>query len=159
MFESIDAVIVTAGTALLTALLTAVVTWQIAAKRFVVENIDRERTKWRDEVRGIATCVHDAMIGGDTKELDRLRDKLRTRLNPYHYCAKGREDGKIIKSVSLPPGVEPLKQAEEFSYRIALLLKHDWQRAKHNVKLCSCKCCEPPRVSYCEWLRRQPGAP
>ena len=117
------------------AIIIAVVTWKIAAKRFVIENIDKERTRWRKEVREIATCVHDAMIGEDKKELDRLRNKLRTRLNPYHYKVKGRDDGEIIKSMSLPSGIDPLERAEEFACRIALLLKHDWDRAKHNVEL------------------------
>ena len=143
MFESIGAVIV-----------TAFVTWQIAAKRFVVENIDRERTTWREEARKIATCVHEAMIKEDKDKLDRLRNELRTRLNPCYYEAKGRDDGEIIESVSLPSDVEPLERAEEFACRIALLLKHDWERAKHNAKLCSSHRTEPPRVSYRKWLRK-----
>ena len=145
MFESIGVVLV-----------TAFITWHIAAKRFVVENIDRERTKWREEVRGIAECVHDAMVNGDEDgtDLNRLRNKLRIRLNPYHYKEAGRDDGEIIESVLLPPDVDPLDQAEEFSYRIALLLKHDWDRAKHNVKLRSfLPWWGPRRVPYHEWLR------
>ena len=49
-----ELVLASALAGIVAALITTFVTWQIAAKRFVVENIDRERMKWRKEVREIA---------------------------------------------------------------------------------------------------------
>ena len=42
--------------------ITAFVTWLIAAKRIVIENVTQERAKWRKKVRARALLVHDAMI-------------------------------------------------------------------------------------------------
>ena len=112
---------------------TAFVTWLIAAKRTVIENITQERAKWRDKVRERALLVHDAIIERNAEKLDRHRSEFRALLNPFD-----RKDMGIIRCIALPqPGGE-LGQAEEFADRIARLLKHDWDRAKCEAKTFFC---------------------
>lgn len=115
--------------AIVAALITAFVTWLIATKRTIIENITHERAKWREKVRECAMFVHDAMINRSEKDLDRHRSAFRALLNPYDS-----EDMSIIQCIELPkPGGE-MKHAEEFAERIARLLKHDWERSKRETK-------------------------
>lgn len=138
--------------------ITTIVTWHIASRRLIIENIDRERTTWRKEVREIAARIYEAMTAKNknANKLNNLRNELRIRLNPYYHKKAGKDDCEIIESVCLPTDVDPLENAEEFSFRISLLLKHDWERSKHSAGLNSCKPCEPTRTSYREWLRSVP---
>ncbi len=136
--------------------ITAFITWHIASKRLRVENVTQERTKWREKVRWTALCIHDAMIGRDKKRLNRLRSELRARLNPYYEDEHGIEDMEILKCVTLPPDGKELEHAEAFACRIALLLKHDWERAKYEAETFPSCDCKPPRVSYRDWYRDLP---
>ncbi len=111
------------------ALISAFVTWLIAAKRTVIENITHERAKWREKVRERAMLVHDAMIKRSEEDLDRHRNEFRALLNPFD-C----EDMSIIRCIELPKNGGELVHAEEFAERIARLLKHDWERAKREAK-------------------------
>ena len=120
------------------ALITAFVTWLIAGKRIVIENITQERAKWRGKVRARALLVHDAMIKRNREDLDRHRNEFRALLNPFD-C----EDMGIVQCIELPQQGGELEQAEEFASRIARLLKHDWDRAKREAK-------------YFSFLRRKP---
>ena len=126
------------------ALIAASVTWQIAAKRIVIENITQERAKWREKVRKRALLVHDAMIKRNGEDLDRYRSEFRALLNPQD-C----EDMGIVRCIELPQQGGELEQAKGFSKRIALLLKHDWERAKHEAKTIHCRC-KPKREPYRE---------
>ena len=111
---------------------TAFVTWQIAAKRFRIENVTQERTIWREKIRQLAKRVHNAMVSKDRDtarmQLNRLKNELRVRLNPIDA-----HDVEIIQRVSLPDKGCELHQAEEFASRISSLLKHDWERAKREA--------------------------
>ena len=125
------------------ALITMFVTWRIAAKRIVIENITQERAKWREKVRARALLVHDAMIKRNGEYLDRYRSEFRALLNPQD-C----EDKGIIQCIELPPNGGELERAEEFAERIALLLKHDWERAKHEAKTIPFLRYKPKREPY-----------
>ena len=124
--------------------LTAFVTWLIAAKRVVIENITQERAKWRERVRARALLVHNAMIKRNREDLDRYRSEFRVLLNPQDCDDRG-----IIRCIKLPQEGGELEQAEEFAERISLLLKHDWDRAKRETKQFSFLRCKPKRKPYC----------
>lgn len=61
----------------------------------------------------------------DKESLDKLRVEFRAILNP-----EDEDDGAIISCISLPEDGKDFERAEEFAERIALLLKHDWERVK-----------------------------
>lgn len=106
--------------------ITALVTWSIAQRRIAVEHVTAERTKWRKEVRMLALQVHDSILQPDEVSLGRLRSEFATLLNPFH-----REDREILERITEDESRQgPEERANEFTRRISLLLKHDWDRAK-----------------------------
>lgn len=96
-----------------------------AQRKIGIENITQDRRSWREKVREKSLTIHDAMISRDKESLDKLRVEFRAILNP-----KDEDDGGIISCISLPEEGKELARAEEFAERIALLLKHDWERVK-----------------------------
>jgi len=115
-----------------------------------IENITQERAKWRAKVREKALEVHNAIVSREEEKLQQLKVEFSVILNPSDA-----EDILIIKSIKLPNPGEELKQSDEFSKRIALLLKHDWERVKLEAgsifcrlkflnKICKCILQPPP---------------
>lgn len=96
-----------------------------AQRKISIENITQDRRSWREKVRVKSLTVHDAIISRDKESLDKLRVEFRAILNP-----EDEDDGAIIRCISLPDEGKELERAEEFAERIALLLKHDWERVK-----------------------------
>jgi len=110
------------------AIVAAVVAAWTAQRKLSIENITQDRRGWREKVRANALLVHDALVSRDREKLDRLRTEFWTILNP-----KDEDDIAIISCVTLPDEGKELERAEEFAERIALLLKHDWERVKLEV--------------------------
>lgn len=96
-----------------------------AQRKIGIENITQDRRSWREKVRGKSLAVHDAIMSRDKKLLDKLRVEFRGILNP-----EDEDDVAIISCISLPEEGKELERAEECAERIALLLKHDWERVK-----------------------------
>lgn len=104
---------------------TALLTWYLAQRRIAIENVTQERAKWRANIRRTALDAHDAMVAGQPIKVERVRNELSTWLNPYEE-----EDWKLLACVGVggPRGRADI--GDEFALRVALLLKHDWERAK-----------------------------
>lgn len=96
-----------------------------AQRKISIENITQDRRFWRGQVREKSLIVHDAIISRNKESLDKLRVEFRAILNP-----SDEDDVAIISCISLPEEGNELECAEEFAERIALLLKHDWDRVK-----------------------------
>lgn len=105
---------------------TALVTWSIAQRRIVVEQVTAERKRWRNKIRAKASKVHNAILADSRKRTLRLRGEFRALLNPYDN-----DDKSILKCIEAGGSDEcRRRRAEEFEERISYLLKHDWDRAK-----------------------------
>ena len=115
-----------------------------------IENITQERAKWRNKVREKALEVHNAIVKKEEEKIRQLKVEFSVILNPSDV-----EDNLIIESIKIPATGDELKQSDEFSKRIAMLLKHDWERAKLEAgsifcrlkffnKICKCLLQEPP---------------
>lgn len=131
---------------IVSAAVTAVVTFSIAVHRIKIENITQERCKWREKMRELANAVHSAMQAADLKELARLRAALALRLNP-----DDEDDKKILEVFDEAKESSDFKDiSRRFSEHFALLLKHDWDRAKQEARFWCCGK-EPPRLSYADW--------
>ena len=112
-------------------LIGSLLTWSLGRKRILVENVTQERRHWRDKVRAMALEVHDAMVYGNDRKIERLRKEFRALLNP-HDC----EDTKLIDCIrSGCPQAERAQHTDEFALRVSYLLKHDWERAKSETDL------------------------
>jgi len=87
------------------------------------ENITKEQAKWRDKIRELALDVHKAAMQRNETLLRELRLSLSLNLNPVDA-----EDTAILNAIDRVSQLEQLdaKMLQEFSDRIALLLKHDW---------------------------------
>ena len=100
----------------------------LAERKIAIDNITKERAKWRDKVRELALEIHNSIAAGDISKLHELKNQFRLHLNP-----EDREDIAILKLIRINEE-DKEKQAERFSICVSYLLKHDWERAKLESK-------------------------
>lgn len=103
-------------------------------RKIQIENVTQERAKWREQIRVNAIKVHRVAskisLEGENPSLVELRMVFELLLNPHDP-----EDVAILKCIEeLDDSKEPARRLPEFSKRLALLLKHDWERAKREAK-------------------------
>lgn len=141
--EYIKIILTSSVVAALVAAFVAIFTTQL---KISIENITQERAKWRNKIREKALEVHNAIVGNNEVELGKLKVEFSVILNPSDP-----EDNLIIELIKTPVFGQELKQSDEFSKRIALLLKHDWERAKLESSSIFCQLRFLNRI--CKWLR------
>ncbi len=107
---------------------SAVLLWN-NARNIKVENITKERAKWRDNVRQKSLDIHKAAVSQNAVWLDELRLEFSLILNPADD-----KDRAILKTIGQLKSTPDETLLTEFADRIALLLKHDWERAKWEAK-------------------------
>ncbi len=110
------------------ALISGWVSLRNSARVIHAEYITGERAKWRDKVRCVALNIHEAALAEDSKRLAELLLELTLFLNP--------KDAMDLEIVNLVRNLQISQTAPraEFGQRIALLLKHDWDRAKREAQ-------------------------
>ena len=159
--------------AIIGAVIVAISTQAVTQRRIQMENVTKERAKWRDRIRRHTSEVHKVlMMSGDShfkrQKLYRLKNIFRVLLNPGD-C----EDRKILKLIdpdcecdpefaelrNLACGRSCKERAEQFGELISYLLKHDWERAKEEIKHPLFQWREPKRqkpdsISNCSLLKR-----
>jgi hypothetical protein len=113
------------GSGLLAGLVSALVTLRVSERRIVIENVTQERTKWREKIREIALKVHKSFSASEKEAMEILHTELTTSLNP-----EDDEDQDILRCLKDLIADSDSDRIGEFKHRIALLLKHDWERAK-----------------------------
>lgn len=113
------------GSGLLAGLVAALVTLRVSERRIVIENVTQERTKWREKIRRITLEIHKAFTSSEKEVMKFLHTELTTSLNP-----EDDEDRDILKCLKQLIADGSGDRIGEFKHRIALLLKHDWERAK-----------------------------
>jgi hypothetical protein len=134
-----------ATTAATSAVISAVVSGLFARRTseraIQIENITKERAKWRDKIREQALAVHKAAKATETRLLSELRLSMTLNLNPMDT-----QDAAILKVIDImAKATHPDDGSEqEFADRVALLLKHDWERAKSEATHKK----TPPRMTY-----------
>ena len=146
---------IAAGIGLLSAIIGGIIgaisAQSIVQRRIQMENVTQERAKWRARIRALVPEVHDWIVKEDksvtedrTLKLQKYQNIFRTLLNPNDP-----KDNKIIKVIDRackhPENAQKL--AEKFGRRVSLLLKHDWERAKEEVKHPLLRGCEPKRLT------------
>ncbi|MGA7077089.1 MAG: hypothetical protein WBQ43_05160 [Terriglobales bacterium] len=95
-----------------------------------IENITRERAKWRDKIRTMATEARLAVAAKDAPKLQGLQLDFSLNLNPLDK--EDQEILNVIDGLSKPDHSD--QNIQELFDRLALLLKHDWDRAKCEAK-------------------------
>ncbi len=125
-------------------LVAALVAFRSGERRIQIENITQERAKWRDKIRTIALEVHKAACASDKNRLAELHLQFAMNLNPTDN-----EDQAILFVIGALGDQDTREERlAEFSDRVALLLKHDWQRAKLEVKPWFLRWRAPKRICY-----------
>jgi hypothetical protein len=132
------------------ALVAAYASRRNSERAIQIENITKERAKWRDKIRCLALEVQQAATEMNRVKLAELRLGFCLNLNPFDT-----EDDAIIAVISKFSWNKAVdeKNLTEFSDRLALLLKHDWERAKHEAKLFHFRRA-PVRTPYEKFLTR-----
>lgn len=118
---------------IVTGSITAIVAAKAAVKnnerKILIENITQERAKWREKIRAQTINVVKASSKRDDIWLDELKIVFATSLNP-----QSKKDREILQAIDkLKNNHQPAKDLEDFTLRISLLLKHDWERAKNEA--------------------------
>lgn len=94
-----------------------------------LEQITKERTKWRDSMRKLCEEIAIAHVENKASEIPAkvasLRARLATTVNPKDKT----HDGAILAHYDGLFSSES-DDLKVFAHRIALLLKHDWERVK-----------------------------
>jgi hypothetical protein len=154
--STILATIIGAGAGIIGGLIGAAVSLRTNTRTIKIENITKERAKWRDNVREKALWVQRAAVAGDRSALDEHHLAFTLILNPIDPM--DRPILALIRQLKITPD-EP--HLTEFADRISLLLKHDWQRAKWEAEdNCFFESDidpkpEPPRTTYEQFKREQ----
>jgi precorrin-2 methylase len=117
--------IVAGVSSLLGAAIGAAVSLRTNSRNIKIENITKERAKWRDNVRKKALEVHQAAVEKNATRLQELYLEFTLILNPQDP-----EDRSILDLIQQLRSNSAESKLTELGERIALLLKHDWQRAK-----------------------------
>lgn len=132
------------SSAVVSALVAAFVTLWTSQRKIQIENITQERAKWREKIRTNAQLVHQAAMAKEEGELSELLLVFELLLNP-----RDDEDLRILESIDRLKRVEkPELRLPEFSKRVAYLLKHDWERAKHEAKPWFLSLAPPRRIVF-----------
>jgi hypothetical protein len=112
--------------AVIAAIVSGLVALLTSERRIAAENVIQERMKWRNKVRELTSEVRRTFIGDDTARLTELSAQLSLHLNPHDSG-----DQQILALIAR----ENAGRVEELTQRVALLLKHDWERAKYEASL------------------------
>ncbi|MEO8120232.1 MAG: hypothetical protein ABI606_13065 [Rhodoferax sp.] len=131
----------------LAGLVAALVSLRSSERKIQVENITQERAKWRSAMRELADAIIKAAREGNMGEIERRSAQLVLNVNPFDA-----EDKALVVGSKRLSGVTDLDVSiSEFTERMALLLKHDWERAKREAHPWFFRGSKPRRIPYCEY--------
>lgn len=128
--------------ALLTSVVTAAVTIYLASRTIFNTTVAPERVKWRQTVK-------DTVVGIDyssPQSIAKAIDILSLNLNPFDDADRAIIDQLKASKVKVSEGQDVTQDREDIFYNVAFLLKHDWERQKHESSLCHFKQSEPKRA-------------
>jgi hypothetical protein len=133
------------GSGVIAAVVSAVITLHLGERHILIENITKERAKWREIMRKISDEINKSVLTADqdgrgkhivSNDIRRYCEQLRVRLNPYpEDCDKFilLVLGRLCDSLEKGESESVKKYLAEFNGRMAFLLKHDWDRAKYEA--------------------------
>lgn len=120
-------------------------------RKIQIENVTQERAKWREKIRVKSAEVHQAAVENDLTKINQAHLEFSLNLNPFDQ-----EDNDILAAIVALKNHDTLEEKmAEFSGRVALLLKHDWERAKHEAKPWFFRCHPPKRTTYAEFKNQR----
>ncbi|WP_157381689.1 hypothetical protein [Burkholderia ubonensis] len=121
-------------------------TMHVTGRNALTDNVIKHRANWRDMLRTIARELTEAVGTGNVRAIRVLRNQLALNLNPVDQEDQALVD--VVRALERCSSTERYRMMEEVEQRIALLLKHDWERAKWEAKLFHFARRMPKRMRY-----------
>ena len=119
-------------------------------RKMASEHVLTERKNWRDKIRMALT---EARHCPSEQGVEQLWLTLKLNTNPFSV-----EDNALLASVRRAKGKEiDGPEWDEVADRVSLLLKHDWERAKHGTHWFNWAWLAQERVGYKNWQRKPYG--
>ena len=132
-------------------LVAALVALRTNERNIVIENITKQRQAWREKVRNLALRINNSYQNNEVTALQNCYIELQLILNPNDD-----KDISILDTLWEMTNEESKSNLNiELSEKLALLLKHDWERAKREAKPFWFKFCKPSRLSYDEYKHKR----
>ncbi len=132
-------------------LVAALVALRTNERNIVIENITKQRQAWREKVRNLALRINSSYQNNEVTALQNCYIELQLILNPNDD-----KDISILDTLWEMTNEESKSNLNiELSEKLALLLKHDWERAKREAKPFWFKFCKPSRLSYDEYKHKR----
>jgi hypothetical protein len=131
------------------ALAVAIVSYFTGRLAGYSKDVVEERSKWREKIRDCARAsvfIRTPKVGELKSEFlspSEIEAELITRLNPLDN-----EDIDIIKCFKTLLNAKDEDIEREFLTRVALLLKHDWERAKWEARVFKNPLGPPQRMKF-----------
>lgn len=133
LLTAVISAVVAAVVSLIVAMISAYAARRNNERLIQIENVTKERAKWRDKLREKACEVHEAATARDVNKLDMLRMEFALNLNPFDM----EDRALLLRLETLLADGENVQHVQsmlkEFADRLSLLLKHDWERAKYEA--------------------------
>jgi hypothetical protein len=125
-------------------LVAGLVTLRTTERKIAIENITQQRKLWRDKVREKSLEVAKGYKNNDASKLKELYGEFQLILNP-----EDDNDKSILDTLWQMQNEHKEKDLIiEFTEKLALLLKHDWERAKLEAKPVWHFWGKPKRIPY-----------
>lgn len=125
-------------------LVAGLVTLRTIERKIAIENITQQRQLWRDKVREKALEASKGYKDSDTSKLKELYGEFQLILNP-----EDDNDKSILDTLwEMQNESKENNLIIELTEKLALLLKHDWERAKLEAKPVWHFWGKPKRIPY-----------
>jgi len=139
------------GSGVVAGLVAGLVTLRTTERKIAIENITQQRKLWRDKVREKSLEISKAYKGKDGSKLEELYGEFQLILNP-----EDNDDKSILDTLwEMQQTSENNDLIVEFTEKLALLLKHDWERAKLEAKPMWHFWGKPKRIPYIEFKNKR----
>ncbi|MFM5049131.1 hypothetical protein ACEUBW_06700 [Aeromonas veronii] len=120
------------------------VTLRTSERNISIENITKQRQVWRNTIRALAINISSAYLRNERYKIKSYYIELQFLLNPNDD-----DDREILDTVWEMQEKKQMENLEiEFSEKISLLLKHDWERAKLEARSPLIRIISVFRISY-----------
>lgn len=141
------------SSSVIAALVAALVSLRTNERNIHIENVTQERAKWRNSMRSLADSIIQSAQEDNSTRIGVHCSQLALNVNPFD-----KEDISLIRAAEkLATSDDKAAQIREFTERMSLLLKHDWERAKREARPWLLKGNEIRRVPYKEFTGECPA--
>lgn len=132
------------SSAVIAAVVAGFVTLRSNDRKIAAENIIQQRQMWREKIRSISVKICSSYTSNEYHQIPKYYVELQLLLNPTDP-----DDIDILETVwSMKEAGSGEKLDIVLGEKLALLLKHDWERAKVESKSPWLKIISPTRLSY-----------